>query len=198
MPPKEISRSRIIRAAFDAFAEKGYDKTSMDDIVKGSGLSKGTLYWHFKNKQELFIATIQVVFQDFYQQLCSLVEMDTPAEARIRGYFGQVTELLESKKNLVGLLTNAFFQSYQDTDAQRVMWGFYEKYVQSIETIIQQGIDRGEFKEVDPHDVAITLMAGGDGIMFYSLLKPVWNLTSAMHVFLDLLLTGLRKDVANQ
>ena len=83
MSPKNDNRPKILQAAFEAFAESGYEKTSMDDIVRLSGLSKGTLYWHFKNKQELFISTLQFVFQKFDQQLAALVELDAPASDRI-------------------------------------------------------------------------------------------------------------------
>ncbi len=51
MGSKEERRNEILGAALEVFIEKGYDKASMDDIVRASGLSKGTLYWYFKNKK---------------------------------------------------------------------------------------------------------------------------------------------------
>jgi DNA-binding transcriptional regulator YbjK len=84
MSTKEESRQKILQAAFEAFAENGYEKTSMDDIVKRSGLSKGTLYWHFTNKRELFLAAIQTPFQLMDMQLNALIEQeDMTAEDRI-------------------------------------------------------------------------------------------------------------------
>ncbi|MCB0020591.1 MAG: helix-turn-helix transcriptional regulator, partial [Anaerolineales bacterium] len=43
-------RNEILAAALQAFSENGYDKTSIDDVVRATGLSKGTIYWYFKNK----------------------------------------------------------------------------------------------------------------------------------------------------
>ncbi len=47
-------KNQILKAAFECFSEKGYDKTRMDDVAKKSGFSKGTLYLYFKSKEDLF------------------------------------------------------------------------------------------------------------------------------------------------
>jgi AcrR family transcriptional regulator len=191
---KEASRQKILRAAFDAFAENGYEKTTMDDIVKRSGLSKGTLYWHFKNKRELFIFTIMASFQVIDDQLAMLVTQDAPAADRIRVFFGQAGEFMVSNQNMIGLLIDAIFQAYQDEDSKRVMRDLYGRYINSVEQIIQQGIERGEFREVDPHMAAIALMAGGDGVAFYTLLEPAWDVPHAINMLADLILRGLKKE----
>lgn len=61
--PEETVK-KILDIAKKLFLEKGYDKTSMQDIVNGLGMSKGAIYHHFKSKEELFE---KVVF-DFYAQ----------------------------------------------------------------------------------------------------------------------------------
>ncbi len=51
---KQEARNRIVRVAQEAFAEKGYDQTTMEDIGNRLGVSKGALYLYFKSKEELF------------------------------------------------------------------------------------------------------------------------------------------------
>ena len=51
-------KERIIVSAAKNFAKKGYAKTSIDSIVKSSKVSKGGIYHHFRNKEELFIAVL--------------------------------------------------------------------------------------------------------------------------------------------
>ena len=96
--------------------------------------------------------------------------------------------------NTISLLTDAFFQSSQTNEAQQVMLDMYKNYIASVTQIIQQGIDRGEFCKVDPHVTAIILMAGGDGVAFYTLLDSEWDLKIALNTLIDLILTGLRKE----
>ncbi|MBD3005481.1 MULTISPECIES: TetR/AcrR family transcriptional regulator [unclassified Streptomyces] len=54
----EESRRRILDAAEELFAEKGFDKTSFVDIAARSGISRGSIPWHFKNKDGLLLAVV--------------------------------------------------------------------------------------------------------------------------------------------
>jgi AcrR family transcriptional regulator len=198
MNAKDDSRQKILQAAFEAFAENGFERTTMDDIVRRSGLSKGTIYWHFKNKNDLFVAIMHMVFEDMARQLAYLVSEDRLAAERIRAFFHEAAMFLEKNKNLIGLLINAFFQSYQSEEPRQVMLKYYEQYIQTIAQIIQQGIDRGEFRAVDPRMAAIALMAGGDGVALYSLLDPSWTFEDALNALVDLTLHGMKKESSDQ
>jgi TetR/AcrR family transcriptional regulator, fatty acid metabolism regulator protein len=54
--PMEMTRQRIVEAALEVFAKKGYHEATMDEIASVSQVSKGGLYFHFPSKQELFLA----------------------------------------------------------------------------------------------------------------------------------------------
>lgn len=199
MSSKEESRQKIFQAAFEAFAEKGFEKTSMDEIVKRSGLSKGTLYWHFTNKRELFLAAIQMPFQLIEIQLNALVEQeDTSAEDRLRTFFAQFSDYLEPNRNMIGLLVDAFFQSYQSQDARDILRDLYARYIGAVEQIIRQGIARGEFREVDTHMTAVVLMAGGDGVTIYMLLDPAWDVPAALNSMVEMVINSLKKETPDR
>jgi AcrR family transcriptional regulator len=55
---KVATRERILQAALSTFAEKGYHRALVDDIVRASGTSKGAVYHHFPNKEALFLALV--------------------------------------------------------------------------------------------------------------------------------------------
>src|SRR5689334_7800022 len=59
------SRRRILDAAEELFAEKGFDKTSFVDIAARSGISRGSIPWHFKNKDGLLLAVVDRVNQRY-------------------------------------------------------------------------------------------------------------------------------------
>ncbi|MBN1201787.1 MAG: TetR/AcrR family transcriptional regulator [Anaerolineae bacterium] len=194
MCAKDDRRSQIIQAAFQAFAQKGYDKTSMDDIVQQSGLSKGTLYWHFKNKHDLFLAVMDTTMQQMSTGLETLIgQTELLAAERLCTLFRRLIEFVENNKQVFGLMVNAFFQSSQSDAAQDIMWQAYRQYADLIEVLIQQGIDSGEFREVDTHNVAIMLMAAGDGIAMYTLLDPDWDLHATSEALMELTIKGLKE-----
>jgi TetR/AcrR family acrAB operon transcriptional repressor len=55
----EESRRRILDAAEELFAERGFDRTSFVDIAERSGISRGSIPWHFKNKNGLVMAVVE-------------------------------------------------------------------------------------------------------------------------------------------
>ena len=64
---KEAAKDRIIKAAFKIFTKKGYHESTMDDIAKEIGVSKGALYQYFKNKRELLneiVLSYHAMFRD--------------------------------------------------------------------------------------------------------------------------------------
>ncbi|WP_166427390.1 TetR/AcrR family transcriptional regulator [Nonomuraea mesophila] len=59
------SRKRILDAAEELFAERGFDRTSFVDIAERSGISRGSIPWHFKNKDGLLIAVVERALESF-------------------------------------------------------------------------------------------------------------------------------------
>ena len=60
--PRTATRDRILSAALEVFAGKGYHRAIVDDIVRASGTSKGAVYHHFPNKEAVFIALVFVAY----------------------------------------------------------------------------------------------------------------------------------------
>ena len=74
MEQKKDRKHQILEAALRIFIIKGYSKTTMDDIVNASNLSKGALYHYYKSKKDLFLSLIDhwetYTFKDFYKNVC--------------------------------------------------------------------------------------------------------------------------------
>ncbi|MEU3642181.1 TetR/AcrR family transcriptional regulator [Lentzea sp. NPDC034063] len=84
------SRRRILDAAEELFAERGFDRTSFVDIAKRSGISRGSIPWHFKNKDGLVMAVVERLVgriwpAERYEAVPSLTEV-----------FAETAELLRS------------------------------------------------------------------------------------------------------
>jgi AcrR family transcriptional regulator len=194
-PSKDDSRALILEAAFEAFAENGYDGTTMDEIVKRSGLSKGTLYWHFKNKHDLFVATLNAAMGGLDDATAAaLQDTERPILDRLRELFLLAAQSFTADLRWTRLLANAFFQSDQSEEARQVLLEMYDKYLEMLEAALQMGIDQGEFRPMDTRRMAIVLLAGGDGIVFHRLLNPPWEIGPVMEAFVNAVLGGFVKE----
>ena len=68
MTKRQTTKSKIIEAAWGLFREKGYDETTIEDIIAQSGTSKGTFYHYFNGKDAL-LGSLSDIFDSYYEEL---------------------------------------------------------------------------------------------------------------------------------
>lgn len=78
------TRDRILDAALNIFANKGYHDTRMDEIVEASSTSKGSIYFHFPNKERLFLALVDQFADLIERRVREAVEQEAEGIARVR------------------------------------------------------------------------------------------------------------------
>jgi AcrR family transcriptional regulator len=79
-------RSTIIEAARELFARFGYKKTTLDDIAHSLGKGKSSLYYYFKNKEEIFQAVVDWEEEILFSRLKGIVNSSLPADEKLRKY----------------------------------------------------------------------------------------------------------------
>jgi AcrR family transcriptional regulator len=157
---KEARPEEITAAALELFSERGYAATRLEDVAARAGVSKGTLYLYFDNKEELFKAVLREGF------ISPLAEMrDT-----VQRYEGPTFELVE-------MLVRGWWQHIGATRLSAIpklivaearnfpeLARFYADEVvrpgrEAIAAILRRGIERGEFRPVDPRIAGELLIA---------------------------------------
>jgi len=150
----------ILDAALELFVEKGFTATRLDDIAKCAGVSKGSLYRYFDNKEAIFKATIRE----------NIVPQIEEAETYIEEFSGSASELLSillqrwwqniGETKLCGLPKLIISEVGNFPELAR----FYNDEVITrgrmlLTQVYQLGFDRGEFKAYDPDSLARLIMA---------------------------------------
>lgn len=80
----EATRSKILDAALDVFSSKGYHESTVDEIVERSDTSKGSVYFHFPNKQTLFIALVDKFANLLERRITEAIEQEAEGIGRVR------------------------------------------------------------------------------------------------------------------
>lgn len=83
----EASRQSIINAAKRIFCEKGYSATKLEDIGKAVGMTRGVIYWHFKNKSELFQYLVEDAVGSAENMIDEVLAEDLPIMEKLRRLF---------------------------------------------------------------------------------------------------------------
>ena len=84
MTKSEDTRERILDAALNIFANKGYHDTRMDEIVEASDTSKGSIYFHFPNKERLFLALVDQFADLLERKVTEAVEQEEQGIMQVR------------------------------------------------------------------------------------------------------------------
>lgn len=78
------TREKILDAALDVFSSKGYHDTRMDEIVEQSGTSKGSIYFHFPNKERLFLALVDQFANVIERRVGEAIQKEAEGIQRVR------------------------------------------------------------------------------------------------------------------
>lgn len=194
---KEDRPDEIADAAFEAFASNGFDRTRLDDVARRAGVSKGLLYVYYKTKEELFKAVIRRVVSPYVDTLSKRLEQsDESAEALLRGPVQSFMQQLPDTpaRIVVKLMISEgarhpdLLDYYWDNVASRGM--------AMIQSIVQRGVDRGEFRQSAVTDLPQLVVSP-------MLVAMIWKIVFAersldtdrlVETHVDMLLTFLKAD----
>ena len=156
---RENRKNQILNAAFEVFVKKGYAKTTMDDIVVSSNLSKGALYHYYKSKKELFLSLIDhweiYTFKDFYDK-----KSQNKKASDILRFFGEnVINTLNEKKHAYIAEIEFRAMSNQDAEIKKRSNVLYGKLLKLFEKVVKKGIKENEFKDLDVRKTSMAFLA---------------------------------------
>ena len=100
----EITRQRIINAAREVFLNKGVSRTSLEQVASHAGVTRGAVYWHFKNKTELFHAMREQIFLPLIDRMDDLLLTENPVSNAQSS--DPLTRLEASMQHTIDMLTN--------------------------------------------------------------------------------------------
>lgn len=139
------TRELIMKMAVKLFAEKGYHQTSMETIARKAGLGKGTLYWHFSGKQELFNSIISELTGKLFDLIEEVVEDDrlNPDE-KLREIISIKLKFVVENLELSRIIINNI--QFTNEDFKDILLLRHKENIQRIARVIEEGINKGCFR----------------------------------------------------
>ena len=153
----EIRKNQILDAATTVFARQGFEHARMDDIVAESGLSKGTLYWYFKSKEEIITAILHRLFTTDIEQFQGLLEVEGTVSERLLMLTRYRIAGLEHISHLIPILVEFYAVTVREDWVRQFIAEYFRNFRALLVDLIQQGIDSGEFRPVNAIDAAVTI-----------------------------------------
>ena len=189
------TEERILTHSVRLFLEKGYHGTSVDDITKAAGLTKGALYWHFKSKENVLKRIIEEYEKRFLDGLIQTVnKVNGSIVDKIEKYFRYNAafayynrELCVSFTTLSGELVGAYHPI--EAKIRRIN----KKYQNFLSNLILQGKKEKIFKkEIDSDLAALIIIAFHAGILLqWSMNRDEVDGETFVKTFKKIILNGL-------
>lgn len=140
------TREKILSVATRIFSRFGFYKTSMDEIARTAHKAKGSLYYHFASKEELFTEVVAMELKNLKKELALVVtDPELNPKEKIKKYLLTRMFILYKASNYHETLKADFFEHFDFVDHLRSELDNWEK--EQLKSIIRQGIDAGIFAD---------------------------------------------------
>ncbi|SEO99033.1 TetR/AcrR family transcriptional regulator [Amycolatopsis saalfeldensis] len=184
---------RLLQQATKLFAKKGFDRTSVQEIVEAAGVTKGAMYHYFGSKDDLLYEIYARVLREQTAQLEKVADSDAPLRARLATAASDV--VVSSIENLDD--NTIFLQSMHQlsTEKRKAVRAERRRYHERFRRLIEEGQSGGDFRADKPADLVVDFFFGSVHHLgsWYRRGGPLGAREVGDH-FADLLLSMLRPE----
>lgn len=158
-PLEGTAQEEIVRAATKLFAEKGFARTTMSEIAAAAGLKQSSLYYYFNRKEQILQATFTVnrAPLEFIQ---GMANGESPAVKLYRLLRFDTEQLCTAPCDVNEIERLASLQPDQFRD----FWADRQSLHDWVVRLVEEGVEAGQFAEVDPVLTALALLSGNEGL----------------------------------
>ena len=187
---KQLRKDLILDHAFEVFSEKGYANSSIDDIVKHSGTSKGGIYLYFKSKEEIFYALADRCFQNRH----SIIDWDVARQdplSQLKKYIDTTFTNLEDPHARMGVRFMLEFWNIQSRAKETSPAAAirYSQFSEDLIRLFRIGILTGKIKSnLDTDALTYFIISSLDGISTVNGVMGIPIPSSTKELFYEMLL----------
>ncbi len=169
------TRERILRAATELFRIHGFHNTSLSDILRKAKTTKGGFYFHFKSKQELGFAVLDLAKNFWHENVIAVIAKQPDVRSRIRRMVEIMTQMHSGEIfhgcALLAVLTAEMMETESEFVARLI--NIITEWRDSIVEILEQGKAEGIFRiGVDSNAIALILIGCCQGATMMGHLDP--------------------------
>jgi AcrR family transcriptional regulator len=155
------AHDRLLSAAIELFARKGYSATTVREIVDAAGVTKPVLYYHFGSKEGIYLGLMDGARSEFVATLARAVAEGGTARQQVVRVLGGVLDLILANLGLVRVFHAMYYGPPQGAPFFDFEL-FHAQLVGTIHTLVERGIAAEEFRSGDVDDITMALFGAFD------------------------------------
>ncbi len=185
------TKRKIFETSMKLFAEKGYDATSIEDITETVGVAKGTLYYHFTSKEEIFDFLVEEGIKLLQNSVDIKIAKYSNYLDKIKAIILIQIKIVNKYENLINIiLTQLWGKEKRNIKCQKLIYDYIDK----IEDIIKIGILKGQIKGEDSKIIATEIYGLICSTLVYKMReKEKFDISDMYNTFESTIIKGLKR-----
>lgn len=195
---KEEKKLVILHAAMLVFARNGIVNTKMIDIANEAGVGKGTIYEYFRSKEDIFMTAFQYVFNTAKQNINHALEATSDPVKKLESLL-EITfnSFMGDGGDFAAILMDFWAEGVRNKDSKVLeivdLKKVYSEYRILISAILNEGIEKGIFRELDVDLISSAFLGTLDGLALQWILdRDAIDINKATSVMLESFLYGIK------
>lgn len=172
------TKRKIFEIAMRLFSEKGYEATSVEEITATVGVAKGTLYYHFNSKEEIFNFLVEEGIKLLKNSIQIKISKCNTTKDKIRAI---VLIQMKAVVKYESLLSIVFSQMWGTGTRHQFCKEKIEEYIKVVEDVIKEGIKKGDIKKCNSNITATTIFSLTSSFMMYK--KQIDNEINILQIY---------------
>jgi TetR/AcrR family fatty acid metabolism transcriptional regulator len=164
---KTATRERILQAALQVFAEKGYHRAAVDDVVRVSGTSKGAVYHHFPNKEALFLALVDELSARLATAVTTAIQTSQGAVAKVEAALQAGLQTFARHRELARILLLEPVSLGQAYEAKRAE--VHGRFAALIQIYLDQAVAEGSIPPLDTRVATLAWLGAVNEVVIQSI-----------------------------
>jgi len=190
-------KEEILTASMKVFARYGYQETEVEKIARLAGLGKGTVYRHFKSKENLFLSTLEWGLSTLRDQILgALSEVDNYLD-KVRTALVTYLQFFEKNRDFYRMLVQERVWAEVKSASQK--WKErHLSHIHHLVKILEEGIEKGYFKKVDPESAAYALWGITNSLLYKWLTsEKKYPIRKEVSIIQEIFFEGVLKNPKN-
>nr|WP_319494114.1 TetR/AcrR family transcriptional regulator [uncultured Desulfobacter sp.] len=145
---KDQSERKILNAALLVFSTQGFNGARIDAIARKAGVNKAMIYYRIGNKQALYQAVIQDIYQDRAAQLRREIQSRTTPEEKLNTYIASVAAIMDAHPHFTRIMIREMVSGWGNFGP--AIFEEVSVTIKIVQAILDEGVEKGIFKKTDP------------------------------------------------
>jgi len=190
------TRRQVMEAALRVFSQNGYAATTLDDIAREAGVTRGAIYWHFDNKADLYNTLVAEVSGRVSPMIVVTLEEGDSVLGVLREIFVRLLSYMEEDEEFCAVQELVLFKTAVTPEMEEGLRKKVEgthQMVEMLTAVIERGIEAGEIRaDLKPRDVALAMLGFQNGLTALWLLdNTLFSIKDRAEAMADIFIKGI-------